>query len=119
MRQAYGVLSAVTRRAASNKLEDELRVLVLGDSDGIADDVLPLLQGNQYLVVDGLKWLLGEEQLQGNTNSELDVPMTRTRKEDSVWFYGTTFLAPVAVLALGFVMRRRKSRPRKQQEVKS
>lgn len=119
VRQAYGVLSAVTRRAASNKLEDELRVLVLGDSDGIADDVLPLLQGNQYLVVDGLKWLLGEEQLQGNTNSELDVPMTRTRKEDSVWFYGTTFLAPVAVLALGFVMRRRTSRPRKQQEVKS
>ncbi len=119
VRQAYGVLSAVTRRAASNKLEDELRVLVLGDSDGIADDVLPLLQGNQYLVVDGLKWLLGEEQLQGNTNSELDVPMTRTRKEDSLWFYGTTFLAPVAVLALGFVMRRRTSRPRKQQEVKS
>lgn len=121
VRQASGVLAAVTRRASTNKVEDELRALVLGDSDGIADEVLPLLQGNQYLVVDGLKWLLGEEQLQGSTNSELDVPMTRTRKEDSVWFYGTTFLAPVAVLALGFVVRRRTSRPRKQQqqEVKS
>ncbi|MBE2249925.1 MAG: Gldg family protein [Myxococcus sp.] len=118
VRQAYGVLTAVTRRAASNKLEDELRVLVLADSDGIADEVLPLLQGNQYLVVDGLKWLLGEEALQGNTNTELDVPMTRTRKEDSVWFYGTTFLAPVLVLAMGFIVRRRTSRPRKT-EVKS
>jgi hypothetical protein len=118
VRQAYGVLSAVSRRAASNKLEEELRVLVLADSDSIADEVLPLLQGNQYLVVDGLKWLLGDEALQGSTNTELDVPMTRTRKEDSVWFYGTTFLAPVLVLGLGFVVRRRTSRPRKS-EVKS
>jgi hypothetical protein len=118
VRQAYGVLSAVTRRAPSNKLEDELRVLVLADSDAIADEVLPLLQGNQYLVVDGLKWLLGDEALQGSTNTELDVPMTRTRKEDSVWFYGTTFLAPVLVLGFGFVVRRRTSRPRKT-EVKS
>ncbi|MBL8921918.1 MAG: Gldg family protein [Myxococcaceae bacterium] len=119
VRQASGVLAAVSRRASTNKVEDELRALVLADSDAIADEVLPLLQGNQYLVVDGLKWLLGEEQLQGSTNSELDVPMTRTRKEDSVWFYGTTFLAPVLVLGLGFVVRRRTSRPRKQQEVKS
>ncbi|MDP3505848.1 MAG: Gldg family protein [Myxococcales bacterium] len=118
VRQAYGVLSAISRRAASNKLEEELRALVLADSDVIADEVLPLLQGNQYLVVDGLKWLLGDEALQGSTNTELDLPMTRTRKEDSVWFYGTTFLAPVLVLALGFVVRRRTSRPRKT-EVKS
>lgn len=118
VRQAYGVLSAVSRRAPSNKLEEELRALVLADSDVIADEVLPLLQGNQYLVVDGLKWLLGDEALQGSTNTELDLPMTRTRKEDSVWFYGTTFLAPVLVLGLGFVVRRRTSRPRKT-EVKS
>ncbi len=119
VRQAYGLLAAVTRRAASHKLEDEMRVLVLSDSDAIADDVVELLEGNVRMVLDGLKWLLGEEQLQGTTNSELDVPMTRTRKEDSVWFYGTTFLAPVLVLALGFVVRRSGSRPRKQQEVKS
>jgi len=118
VRQAYGVLSAISRRAPSNKLEEELRALVLADSDVIADEVLPLLQGNQYLVVDGLKWLLGDEALQGSTNTELDLPMTRTRKEDSVWFYGTTFLAPVLVLGLGFVVRRRTSRPRKT-EVKS
>jgi uncharacterized protein (TIGR03382 family) len=59
-----------------------------------------------------MKWLLGEEQLQGSTNSELDVPMTRTRTQDSVWFYGTTFFAPLAVLAVGFLIRRRTSRPR-------
>jgi hypothetical protein len=117
VRQAFGLLAAVTRRAPSNKVEEEMRVLVLADSDAIADDVVELLEGNVRLVIDGLKWLLGEEQLQGSLNSELDVPMTRTRKEDSVWFYGTTFLAPALVLGLGFGLRRRTSRPR--QEVKS
>ncbi|MCA2978427.1 MAG: Gldg family protein [Myxococcaceae bacterium] len=112
VRQAYGLLAAVTRRAASNKVEDELRVLVLSDSDAITDDIVDALEGNVRLVLDGMKWLLGEEQLQGTTNSELDVPMTRTRSQDSAWFYGTTFLAPVLVLALGFLVRRRGNRPR-------
>jgi hypothetical protein len=112
VKQAYGLLAAVTRRAPSNKVEDELRVLVLADSDAITDDIVDALEGNVRLVLDGMKWLLGEEQLQGSTNSELDVPMTRTRTQDSVWFYGTTFFAPLAVLAMGFVIRRRTSRPR-------
>ncbi len=115
VRQAYGIVAAVTRRATSNKVEDELRALVLSDSDVIADDVLPLLQGNQYLVVDGLKWLLGEEQLQGSTNTELDQPMTRTRKEDSLWFYGTTFFAPLAVVIVGLLVRRRSGTPRRRE----
>lgn len=112
VKQAYGLLAAVTRRAPSNKVEDELRVLVLSDSDAITDDIVDALEGNVRLVLDGMKWLLGEEQLQGSTNSELDVPMTRTRTQDSVWFYGTTFFAPLAVLAMGFLIRRRTSRPR-------
>lgn len=110
VKKAWGLLVAVTRRAPPGGGEDG-RVLVLSDSDGISDEVLPLLPGNQYLVVDGLKWLLGEEQLLGVTNSEVDVPMSRSRQQDSAWFYGTTFLAPLAVAGVGLLARRRVRRP--------
>ncbi|MEW6430664.1 MAG: Gldg family protein [Myxococcota bacterium] len=113
-KKAHGLVAAVTRRAKSNKPEEELRALVLGDSDGVADELLPLLPGNQLLVVDGLKWLLGDEQLQGATNTEQDVPLTRTRQMDSAWFYGTTFLAPLAVVGVGLFARRRAKKPAKE-----
>lgn len=113
-KKAHGLVAAVTRRAKSNKPEEELRALVLGDSDGIADELLPLLPGNQLLVVDGFKWLLGDEQLQGATNTEQDVPLTRTRQMDSAWFYGTTFLAPLAVVGVGLFARRRAKKPAKE-----
>jgi len=88
-----------------------MRVLVLGDSDAVADLVLQQLPGNQYLVIDGFKWLLGDEQLVGVTNTEVDVPLNRTRQQDSAWFYGTTFLAPLAVVGLGWFARRRTKKP--------
>jgi hypothetical protein len=114
-KKSWGLMAAVTRRAPSNKPDEELRALVLSDSDGIGDEVLPLLQGNQYLVLDGLKWLLNDDALAGTTNTELDVPLTRTRQMDLAWFYGTTFAAPLAVVGLGFLARRRTRKP----EVKS
>ncbi len=107
VRKAYGLMAAVSKRGTSNKIEDELRVLVLGDSDGITDSVLGQVQGNQFLVVDGLKWLLGDESLQGSTNSEQDVAMTRTKEQDNVWFYGTTVHAPLAIIGVGMLARRR------------
>lgn len=116
VRKAYGLLAAVTRKASSGKADEELRALVLSDSDAIADQLLPQVQGNQYLVVDGLKWLLGEEQLQGATNTEQDVPLARSQSQDQAWFYGTLFLAPAAVLAVGFVTRRRPKRAGAQQK---
>lgn len=113
-KRAYGLVAAVTRRAQSNKPEEEMRALVLSDSDSIADELLPLLPGNQYLVLDGFKWLLGDEQLVGATNTEVDVPLTRTRQMDSAWFYGTTFAAPMLVLGLGLAARRRMKKPSKE-----
>ncbi len=106
-KKAWGVVAAVERRSASNKTEEAMRALILGDSDAVADLVLNQLPGNQYLVVDGFKWLLGDEHLSGTTNTEVDVPLARSRQQDTVWFYGTTFLAPVAVLGIGFLARRR------------
>ena len=106
-KKAWGVVAAIERRAPSAKNEDAMRALVLGDSDAIADLVLQQLPGNQYLVVDGFKWLLGDEQLAGVTNTEVDVPLTRSRQQDTATFYATTFLAPLGVLGVGFFARRR------------
>jgi len=117
-RKSYGLLAAVTKRSPDNKIDTEMRVLVLGDSDALSDTVLAQVPGNQMLLVDGLKWLLGEEKLQGTTDSEKDVPLTRTRQQDVAWFYGTTFLAPLAVVGVGFFARRRKKRAAGKAEVK-
>lgn len=110
VRKAYGVVAAVTRRkVGSTKVEDELRALVLADSDAIADELLSSgAKGNGYLVIDGLKWLFGDEQLQGTVNQETDVAITRTTTQDKVWFWTTIALGPVAVMAAGLVFRRRK-----------
>ncbi|MDP1826764.1 MAG: Gldg family protein [Archangium sp.] len=110
-KKSWGVVAAVERRAPSAKNEDAMRALVLGDSDAVADVVLQQLPGNQYLVVDGFKWLLGDEQLSGVTNTEVDVPLSRTRQQDTATFYATTFLAPLAVIGFGFLARRRVKKP--------
>ena len=109
-KKAWGLVAAVTRRASPTKADEEMRVLVLGDSDGLGDEVLPQLPANAALVQDGLKWLLGEEQLAGVTNTEVDVAPFRSRQQDTVWFYGTTFFAPVLVLGVGALARRRSKR---------
>jgi hypothetical protein len=111
IRKPYGLGAAVSRRkAGGQKIEEELRALVLADSDGVDDEVLNASKGNAYFVLDGLKWLLGDEATAGVVNQENDVPLTRTRAMDVAWFYGTTFLAPMAVLGLGLMLRRKAKR---------
>ncbi len=108
VRKGYGVVAAVTRRkVGSTRVEDELRALVLSDSDAIADEVLGVSKGNGYLIIDGLKWLFGDEQLQGLVNQETDVAITRTTMQDKVWFWTTIVLGPLAVLGAGRLLRRR------------
>lgn len=113
-KKAWGLVAAVERRAKGGKTEEATRALVLGDSDLIADLLITQVEGNQLLLVDGFKWLLGDEQLSGITNTEVDVPMTRSRQQDSLWFYGTTFLAPLAVVGVGLLARRRTRKPSKE-----
>ena len=51
VRKAWGVVAAVTRKKeGGTKVEEELRALVLSDSDAISDDVLGVSKGNGYLV---------------------------------------------------------------------
>ena len=107
IRKAYGLAAAVTRKGPAGKPEEELRALVLGDSDAVGDEVIQGAKGNAYFVLDGLKWLLGDESTAGATNSETDAPVMRTNQQDKVWFYATIVLGPLAVLILGVFMRRK------------
>jgi hypothetical protein len=113
VRTTYELGAAVTKRNASAiSPEEEARVVVLADSDCLAD-VAQRVPGNRYLVIDSLRWLGGEERISGAVSNEEDVPISHTRKQDLVWFYLSIFVAPLLVLALGFVMTRRRRRARK------
>jgi hypothetical protein len=95
----------------------DLRAIVLADSDAISDGIVGN-PGNAYFVLDGTRWLLGDEGIAGTVSSEIDVPIAHTRKEDLVWFYSTIFVAPALAIGAGTLATRRRRRPRKA-EVKS
>ncbi len=87
-------------------VKKDARVFVLADSDALSDAVIPN-PPNQWLAVDIVHWLMGDEAFSGMTSTEADAPITHTRKQDVVWFYGTIFLAPALVLAAGVLVTRR------------
>jgi hypothetical protein len=107
-RKGWNLSAAVVKKKAGGAAKDEGRALVVADSDLTGDGVLGN-PGNAYFVLDGSKWLLGDEAIQGETSSEVDVPIQHTHKQDIFWFYATIFLGPALVLGVGLlVMRRRK-----------
>ena len=86
------------------------RLLVLGDSDVATDQVLRQVVGAGAFVMDGIKWLGGDEKIIGETASEEDIRIVHSRKEDQIWFYLTIFAMPALVLGGGllFTLRRRR-----------
>lgn len=88
------------------------RAVVIGDVSIFADTVLGYSQGNALFAVDALRWLVGDEAITGDVQSEEDVKIVHTRDEDQVWFYATTFAVPLLVVGFGVILiqiRRRKS----------
>jgi len=110
MRKGWELSAAVTKKKPGGKVTDEGRALVLGDSDGVCDGVVQNA-GNAYYVIDGVKWLLGDEAITGEISSEVDVPIAHTQKQDAVWFYSTIFLMPGVVMLVGWFVMRRRRRP--------
>jgi hypothetical protein len=109
VRAGYELAAAVNKRNASALApDDEGRVVVLADSDGLSDLLLGRAPGNTYFVRDAVRWLGGEPSLGGTITTEEDVPITHTRSQDVRWFYASTLAAPALVLALGFVVTRRR-----------
>ncbi|QSQ17819.1 Gldg family protein [Myxococcus landrumensis] len=106
-RRTWPLVVAVEEPAPAGK--SPMRAIVMADADAMSDVVLTNL-GNEYLVLDSLRWLTGEEAVSGGVSSEEDVPIQHTREQDVAWFYATVFLAPALVLAVGFVTTRRRGR---------
>jgi hypothetical protein len=100
--------------AATVSVEDEDenaegRVVVVADGDFATDKVLRNA-GNTYVMVDVLRWLIGDEQIQGELTSEEDVPIEHSKEGDRLWFYATTFGLPLPILAIGAWTRRRRDK---------
>jgi hypothetical protein len=85
------------------------RAVVTGDADVIGNGVVRNA-GNAYLVLDAAKWLVGDEALAGKVETEEDVPLVHRKDEDTVWFYGTSFLVPAGVLGFGLLLTKRRRR---------
>lgn len=109
-RMSYSLAAAVTIPEEGGRPEG--RDVVVADVDVFTDQVLLRSPGNLYFLADVLRWLVGDEELAGEVENEEDVPIEHTRDQDVVWFYGTVFVVPAAVVALGIVLsvrRRRRS----------
>lgn len=88
----------------------ELRAFVLADADAFSDFVMGEVMGNQLLFVDAVRWLVGEESVQGLPNTEEDVRIEHSKQADLGWFYALIFGAPGLVLGAGlFISRRSRS----------
>ncbi len=94
---------------AATAVKKDARVFVLADSDLFDDEALPVA-ANQLLAVDVSHWLMGDEAFTGQTSTEADAPVSHTRKQDVIWFYGTIFLGPALVLAAGVMVTRKTRR---------
>jgi hypothetical protein len=107
-RKAYAIAAAVTLpKSGTDKTAAEARAFVLGDSDAFSDLII-VNRANAVFIIDALRWLLGEPEVAGPPNSEEDVPVRHTRKQDAVWFYASVFAAPGAILLAGWVVTRKR-----------
>lgn len=93
------------------KAKDTARVLAYGASSAFTDAVLRN-PGNQLLIMDGLKWLLGEMEKGGSVETEEDMKIMHSHEKDVSIFYGAIFSVPLLVTGFGFVatglMKRRR-----------
>jgi len=93
------------------------RAMVFADVDLFVDR--PLQQGGQIYLetwggpmpADAIKWLGGEEIFSGDIETENDVEIQQTKRQDSWWFLLTIVGAPLLVLGGGLVGTRRRRRP--------
>jgi hypothetical protein len=90
---------------------DGFRALVIGDVSVFSDVAFASSRGNAAFADDAAKWLVGDEEIVGETQSEEDVEIRHTREGDVAFFWGTILGVPMLVLAMGamFVNLRRRA----------
>jgi hypothetical protein len=113
-RSSYGLAAAITKPVAGGEKdkdgkEKEMRAFVLGDADALSDGAVGDTP-NGLLAVDVIRWLGGDESFLGAITSNEDVKIEHTKQKDTLWFYGTIFAVPLAVLGVGFLATRRRKK---------
>jgi hypothetical protein len=106
------LMAAVT---VPNPDGEEGRLVLVPDGNFISDALIRN-PGNGLVFGDIMQWLIGEEQIVGDVSSEEDIRIEHTRDEDKIWFYATSFGAPLPLLGVGMwmaVRRRRLTRARR------
>ena len=106
-RRALNLMAAVTLPKSASGTGAQGRVVIIGDGD-FATDALIKARGNALILVDSLRWLIGDEKLIGDISSEEDVAIEHRKDEDRLWFYATTFGMPLPLLLLGLWVGRRR-----------
>lgn len=101
---AYQMMAAVSLQAKGGK---EGRAVIIADGEFTTDQLIRV-PGNAFILVDSLRWLIGEEEIAASLTSEEDIPIEHTRDEDKIWFYATAFGVPLPLLAFGLWMARRR-----------
>jgi hypothetical protein len=84
----------------------DMRIVVVGDVNLFSDQLLGVAQGNQLFARDTLLWLLDDEEIAGEVESEEDVKIVHTRDEDQAWFLLTVLGMPMAILLCGLILIR-------------
>jgi hypothetical protein len=105
-KQALNMVAVAT---VTQDKRPEGRAVIIGDGDFITDKIIAN-QGNSYLFVDTLAWLIADEEIAGDVTSEEDVPIEHTRDQDKIWFYATSFAVPFPILFIGIWIARRRRR---------
>lgn len=107
------------REAKQPDENEEMRVVVVADTDVFSDDYIGFRlargghPGNFQLLADFLHWLIGEGKVGGVPESEEDLKIASTRDEDVIWFYGTVFAIPLIILGIGVGTRWGRGRRRR------
>lgn len=97
---------------ATSSGEAEMRAFVVADADALSDLLMPRVPGNPLLAFDAVRWLVGEESLAGQIESEEDVRVEQTKQMNMAWFYSTVLGVPVSVILLGLLVSRRGRNPK-------
>ena len=109
------MIGAVSVNKAADPLAKSGKVVVLADASAVSDALIKNI-GNSAYFVESLRWLTGDLAAgKGVANTEEDVRIQHSKKEDLAWFYSTVMLVPAFVLGLGaFATRRGRGRRRTQ-----
>jgi hypothetical protein len=86
------------------------RAVVVGDVNFLSDPIYGAARGVQVFAGDATKWLAGDEEIAGETESEEDVKIHHTRSTDQAWFWLTVAGFPMVILGFGLVFIRTRGR---------